>query len=98
MPFLNKYPIPAPVINTSISLLATPKNTLAIPATMPTLAITLAILALSIKFNLGHFDFLSFLGFSFNSLELQSEHTPYVFTRSSWLESHIISKIIYVDI
>ena len=51
--------MPAPAIRTNISLLATPKNTLAIPAKMPTLAIILAILALSIKFN----DYSLFLWF-----------------------------------
>ncbi len=55
--------MPAPVINTSISLLATSKNTLAMPAIMPMLAITFAMLALSTKLN-DYSNLLWFLAFT----------------------------------
>jgi len=51
MPFLNKYPIPAPVRSSNISLDGICKNTLTIPAKIIIADITLATEVLSIKLN-----------------------------------------------
>jgi len=66
--------MPAPVINTSISLDGTAKNTLTIPDKIAIEAIILAILALSIKLN-DYSPFLLFLGFSMIFLIVVSWHT-----------------------
>jgi len=51
IPFLNKYPMPAPVSNNNISLDGICKNTLTIPARIIIADITLATEVLSIKLN-----------------------------------------------